>query len=94
MLSQITPVILTYNESANIGRTLACLSWATRVIVLDSGSSDDTETTARTFGNVEWQQRPFDTHAAQCNFVLEQSGLNSAWVLFLDADYQDRKSVV
>ena len=40
MLAEIVPVILTWNEAANIGRALAALRWAKRVVVLDSGSSD------------------------------------------------------
>ncbi len=88
MLKEITPVILTFNEAANIGRTLACLHWAPRVVVLDSGSSDQTESIARAYANVEWQVRAFDNHAAQCNFVLDQLRGSAPWVLFIDADYQ------
>ncbi len=88
MLELITPIILTYNESANLGRTLACLNWAKRVIVLDSGSSDETEKIARSFVNVDWRVRTFDSHAAQCNFALEQFAAKIPWVLFIDADYQ------
>jgi glycosyltransferase involved in cell wall biosynthesis len=88
MLELITPVVLTYNEAANIGRTLDALSWARRVIVLDSGSSDDTEAIARSFVNVQWHVRAFDDHATQCNHALDRLAAGSAWVLFLDADYQ------
>ncbi len=42
MLADITPVILTYNESANIGRSLERLTWAREVVIVDSGSTDDT----------------------------------------------------
>ena len=41
-LASITPLILTYNEAANIGRCLTGLSWAQRVVVVDSGSEDST----------------------------------------------------
>jgi len=36
VLNHITPVILTYNEAPNIQRTLAALSWAIDVVVVDS----------------------------------------------------------
>ena len=41
-LDQITPLILTYNEEANISRTLTGLSWARRIVVIDSFSTDAT----------------------------------------------------
>ena len=41
-LSTITPLILTYNEAPNIDRTLASLTWASRIVVIDSQSTDAT----------------------------------------------------
>ena len=35
---EITPLILTYNEAPNIARTLNKLTWASDVIIIDSGS--------------------------------------------------------
>ena len=37
--AEVTPVILTRNEEANIGRTIAQLTWAAEVVVVDSFSS-------------------------------------------------------
>ncbi|MFN5855908.1 MAG: glycosyltransferase, partial [Pseudanabaenaceae cyanobacterium] len=42
MIEQIQPLILTYNEAPNIARTLAKLSWAKRIVVIDSFSTDET----------------------------------------------------
>ena len=42
MLAEITPVILTYNEAANIGRSLERLGWAREIVIVDSHSTDDT----------------------------------------------------
>ena len=64
MLDQITPVILTYNEAANIGRTLERLAWAREVVVVDSLSTDDTVAIAGRFPNTRVVQRPFDTMPA------------------------------
>ena len=36
----VTPLVLTYNEEANIRRVLESLQWAKRIIVVDSGSTD------------------------------------------------------
>ena len=65
MLSDITPVILTYNEEPNLGRTLESLRWAPRVVVVDSGSTDATRAIAERFSNVAWFERRFDDFARQ-----------------------------
>ncbi|MEO1558896.1 MAG: glycosyltransferase family 2 protein, partial [Cyanobacteria bacterium J06632_19] len=85
MLEKITPLILTFNEASNIGRTLARLYWAKRIIIIDSYSSDNTLDIVKTIPQVEVFQRKFDTHATQWNYGLEQ--VRSEWVLSLDADY-------
>ncbi len=78
-------MVLTFNEAPNIRRTLDKLEWATEVIVLDSFSTDATESIARSFGNVVFEQRRFDNHTAQWNFGLQR--VQTEWVLSLDADY-------
>ena len=87
MLADITPVILTFNEAANIGRSLERLTWATEVVVVDSGSTDDTLSITGRFANARVVHRPFDTHAAQWRFAAEQTGIATDWILRLDADY-------
>jgi glycosyltransferase involved in cell wall biosynthesis len=81
----VTPLILTYNEAPNIGRTLASLAWAARVVVVDSESTDDTKSIAASFENVDFFVRPFDDHASQWNYGLDR--VETDWVLSLDADY-------
>ena len=83
--ADVTPVILTRDEEANIGRTLAQLAWAREVIVVDSMSSDATPSIARTFANVRFLQRAFDDLASQWTFAVAQASTD--WVLTLDADY-------
>lgn len=84
----VTPLVLTYNEEPNIGRTLESLRWAHRVVVLDSGSTDRTGQIARGFPNVSWHSRPFDRHAAQWRYGIESTGITTDFVLALDADHQ------
>ena len=84
----VTPLILTFNEEPNIGATLASLAWARRVVVLDSGSSDRTAEIARSFANVAWYVRPFDSHAAQWSFGVHLTGIDTPYILALDADMQ------
>lgn len=85
MLHEITPMILTLNEEANIGRTLAKLTWAKRILVIDSGSTDRTLEIVQQHPQAVVVRRDFDSAAAQCNFGLTQ--IDSEWVLSLDADY-------
>ena len=85
MLEQITPLILSYNEEANLGRCLARLTWAREVIVVDSRSHDATKAIVAQHPNVRFIERVFDNHTAQWNFGLDQ--VRTEWVLSLDADY-------
>jgi glycosyltransferase involved in cell wall biosynthesis len=85
MLDQITPLILTYNEAPNINRTLKKLTWAKRIIIIDSFSDDGTLEIVSQYPQVELFQRQFISFADQCNFGLGKIMTN--WVLSLDADY-------
>ena len=87
MLDQITPLILTHNEAPNIGRTLAELPWASDIVVVDSFSDDETLDIVSRFPQVRVYQREFDSHENQWNFGLKETGIESEWVLALDADY-------
>jgi len=85
-MERVTPLVLTCNEAANIGRTLGQLTSFPNVLVLDSFSNDETVAIARSYPNVRLAQRAFDTHAAQWNFAVDSA--DTPWVLTLDADYQ------
>lgn len=90
--SQISPVVLTYNEEANLARVLGRLAWAAEVVVLDSFSTDRTVEIARTFPNVRVVQRRFDNHMNQWNHGLACAA--TPWVLSLDADYVLSEEIV
>ncbi len=85
--SEITPVLLTYNEEANVERTLQRLSWAQDIVVVDSFSRDATLSILKKFPRVRIFQRAFDTHEAQWNFALMRTAVKTPWVLALDADH-------
>jgi glycosyltransferase involved in cell wall biosynthesis len=85
LLSEVTPVILTRDEEANIARTLGQLRWAREVVVVDSESTDRTRAIAESFANVRFVTRRFDDLAAQWSHAV--STVTTAWVLTLDADY-------
>jgi len=87
MLDQITPVILTYNEAPNIGRTLERLRWARDIVVVDSFSDDETLDIVSSFSQARVYQRALDTFAGQWNFALKETGITAEWILGLDADF-------
>src|SRR5579875_1127340 len=88
---RITPVLLSFNEAANLPRTLASLAWAERVLIIDSGSTDETKNIAASFPNVIWKHRAFDTHAAQWQFAINSPEVDSDYILALDADMVVRR---
>jgi glycosyltransferase involved in cell wall biosynthesis len=81
----LSALVITFNEEANIYRTLDSIRWIDDVLVLDSGSTDRTVDIVNKFPNTRIIYRKFDSFANQCNFGL--SCLDSEWVLSLDSDY-------
>jgi glycosyltransferase involved in cell wall biosynthesis len=84
----LSVVILTFNEEANIGRTLASVkplveNGKGEIIIVDSGSTDRTVEIANSFGArvivEEWKG-----FAAQKNSAIDKA--TSDWILSLDAD--------
>ena len=81
-------VIITYNEEANIGRTLESVERLVRdgrgeVIVVDSGSTDRTVEIARSAGAKVFVE-DWKGYAGQKNSALEKA--SGDWILSLDAD--------
>ncbi len=84
----LSVVIITYNEEANIGRTLESVMPLVRdgkgeIIIVDSGSTDRTVEIARSFGAKVFVE-PWKGYAAQKNSAIEKA--TGDWVLSLDAD--------
>lgn len=86
MLKNITPIIHTFNEAANIERTLASVSWAQEILVIDSFSSDATLSICKQHNNVRVIQNHYQGPTKQSNFGLAQD-IKTEWVLSMDADY-------
>lgn len=85
---QLSVVIITYNEEANLGRTLASVAPLVRdgqgeIIVVDSGSTDRTVEIAREHGAKVFLE-PWKGYAAQKNSAIEKA--SGEWILSLDAD--------
>jgi glycosyltransferase involved in cell wall biosynthesis len=81
----ISILILTLNEEVNIGACLDSISWCDDVVLLDSGSTDQTVALASARG-ARVVTRPFDNYAGQRNFGLAAVEYRHDWVLMVDAD--------
>ena len=81
---KISACLITLNEESNLRRCLqSCAGLVDEMVVVDSGSSDATETIAREFG-VRWMHQDWLGFVGQKNHVL---GLAThPWVLSIDAD--------
>jgi (heptosyl)LPS beta-1,4-glucosyltransferase len=80
----LSGVVIAKNEGDRIGRCVASLAAiCSEVIVLDSGSSDDTVVLATTAG-ARVEQQPWLGFAAQKNAAIARA--SQPWVLLLDAD--------
>ncbi|MBR6890889.1 MAG: glycosyltransferase family 2 protein, partial [Clostridia bacterium] len=85
-MADITAIVLTRNEEQNLPDCLRSLEgFARRVVVVDSGSTDATCAIAREAG-ADVLVHPFETHARQFNWALDNAGVDTAWCLRLDAD--------
>jgi glycosyltransferase involved in cell wall biosynthesis len=86
-IRQVTPIVLTFNEAPNIRRSLEKLQAFDEVVIVDSGSTDETLQIVSEFSNTRVITRTFDSHASQWNFALSAGALKTEWALALDADY-------
>lgn len=81
----IAAVVLARDEEANISQCLDSLLPAAQILVVDSGSTDNTRELARAAG-AGVVEKPWLGYARQRNWALESGELNHDWVLFVDAD--------
>jgi len=84
--ASVAVVILTYNESLHLARALEHVAkFANQVVVVDSGSTDNTVEIARQAGALVLEH-PFQNHARQFEWALENAPIHAEWVMRLDAD--------
>jgi glycosyltransferase involved in cell wall biosynthesis len=82
-MSTVAAVVLTLNEEKNIVDCIASLSWADRVVVVDTLSTDETVPLARA-GGAEIISHPFENYSQIRNVALD--AVDSPWIFFVDAD--------
>lgn len=81
----VSVVVLTRNEEPNIRRCLASVAWADQVIVVDSGSTDETMSVAKALGATVVEQ-PWLGFSDQREASLRLPQLRHDWLYFVDAD--------
>ena len=92
--SDITAIILTYNEEKHIERCLLSIKdTAKKIIIIDSFSTDNTLNILKKH-NVEILQNKFINQSKQLNWGLENSNIKTEWMLRLDADEIVTKSLI
>lgn len=86
--TSIAGVVLCLNEIKNLPRCLNSLQWCDEILVVDSGSTDGSQRCAERHNARVMQHRQAGRFliSEQRNWALEHSGIQSSWVLFLDAD--------
>jgi glycosyltransferase involved in cell wall biosynthesis len=80
----LSVVLITKNESANIRACLESVAWADEIIVVDSGSTDDTAAIARGTGAKVHVHPDWPGFGAQKNRALGYASKD--WVFSIDAD--------
>jgi glycosyltransferase involved in cell wall biosynthesis len=81
----ISVLILTRNEVQNLPDCLASVAWSDDIHVLDSLSTDGTQTIASAAG-AHVTERPFDNWSSHQNWALKNLPFKYPWVFYLDAD--------
>jgi glycosyltransferase involved in cell wall biosynthesis len=81
--STLSVAIITLNEAENLARTLASVLFADEIVVVDSGSTDETVGIAKSFGAKVFVE-PWKGFARQKNSAIDRC--TGTWVLSLDAD--------
>jgi glycosyltransferase involved in cell wall biosynthesis len=82
----VSVLIPTLNEASNLPRCLDHLSWADEVVIVDSGSKDETCDIARAYGakivDFRWNRR----WPKKRGWALKEVPFKHQWILTVDAD--------
>ena len=85
-MADITAIILAKNEEANIQKCIRSIKgFVERIILVDSGSTDQTAAMAKELG-VETYFHEWKHYADQFNWALDNIPISTKWVYRIDAD--------
>lgn len=82
----ISVIVSVKNEALNLPSCLKKLSRFAQIIVVDSGSTDDTMAIATAMGAEVLQFNWNGKFPKKRNWALQNANLQNEWILFLDAD--------
>jgi len=82
--SSLSVAVITQNEAENLPACLASVTFAEQIVVVDSGSTDDTIRIAKDFGCEVFSKPWLGGFGAQKQFALDQC--RHPWIFLLDAD--------
>lgn len=80
----ISAIVLTHNDSENLIKTLASLSWCDERIVIDDNSEENIKKIAADYHAQYYCHALNENFSQQRNFGLSKA--TSEWVLFVDSD--------
>lgn len=80
----ISVIIITKNEEKNIGKCLKSVEWADEIIIVDSGSQDETLHICRQFTDKIYVTADWPGFGIQKNRALSFASCD--WILSIDAD--------
>lgn len=84
LATNLSVIVITHNESARLRACLESVAFAGELVVVDSGSTDDTVALARSLGARVSQTADWPGFGPQKNRALELA--TGTWVLSIDAD--------
>ncbi|MDO8343856.1 MAG: glycosyltransferase family 2 protein [Cellvibrio sp.] len=83
-MTKLSVIIITRNEAANIRACIDTVAWADEIVVVDSGSTDDTVSIAAEMGARVYVHADWPGFGPQKNYALGYA-INE-WVFSIDAD--------
>lgn len=83
-MAKLSAVLITKNESANIAACLKTLAWADEIVVLDTGSEDDTMQIAEKLGAQVFKLGQWEGFGKAKQHAVDLA--TNDWILSIDAD--------
>lgn len=94
MKSDVSVIILTFNEEKHIKRCIDSLNpFCDEIFIIDSFSTDDTVAIAEANG-AKVYQNPWVTYAAQFQWGLDNCPIRTKWVMRMDSDEYVTKKLI